>query len=182
MTFGATQPVRMPFAQLLDQAVDVARQRVQARYIVAVVVLADEGHLGQQLREAELQPVLGADRLRIEGIDGGAGQFALLVADEQVPGQAVLVLQLLAVDLARQFQHAPFVLAGLGAGFQRGVGQLGIVAVVADAGGELGLVLEAPLPVAFEQGASLFGGAGRGDGRLHFGRDGGQGAEQDECR
>jgi hypothetical protein len=65
-------------------------------------------------------------------------------------------LQLVAVDLARQFQHAAFVLAGLGAAGQRGVGQLGVVAVVADAGGEFRLVLEAPLPVALEQGARLF--------------------------
>jgi anaerobic glycerol-3-phosphate dehydrogenase len=69
-----------PFAQLLDDAVDVARQRVQARDVVAVVVFGHEGHLRDQLRQADLQAVLGADRLRVEGDERGARELAFLVA------------------------------------------------------------------------------------------------------
>jgi hypothetical protein len=50
-----------------------------------------------------------------------------------------------------------------GCGRERRVGQQRVVAVVADARGEFGLVLEAPLPVALEQGACAGSAASAGE-------------------
>jgi hypothetical protein len=156
-----------PFAQLLDDAVDVARHGVQPGDVGAVIVLGHERHLRRQLRQADVDAVARRDRLRVEGDDGGPGQAALLVGHEQVEREQILAGQLAAVELARQFQHASLVFKVLGGAGERAVGQGGVVAVVAERRGVFGLVLQAPLPVALEQGAGLVLGVigGHGAGR-----------------
>ena len=140
-----------PGAHLLDQAVDVLRQGVQAPEIVAVVGFGQERHLGHQARQAQLQAVPGADRLRIEGGEGPRRELALERCREQVQGQQLVVRQLAAVDLARRFQHLFRMPQRQGTPGQGGVAQVGVVAVLADAGRVFGLLAQLPLPLALEQ-------------------------------
>jgi hypothetical protein len=71
-------------AQLLDQAIDVGRQRLQARQIGLVVGIGHERHLRHEARQLHVQAVVGGERLWIERHQGSAGQHALLVGAEQV--------------------------------------------------------------------------------------------------
>ncbi len=160
------------FAQLLDQAVDMGRQRSQARDVVAVVFLGREGHLRHQARQAHVQSVPGRDRLRIERVEGEARQLALLVEDEQVERQALLGSQAAAVEGAGVFQGLGGVVARGAAGGQAGVGKARVEAVLADGGGVFGGVAQLPFPVALEQRLRILGRAVR-----HAVE---QGGEQDE--
>jgi hypothetical protein len=146
-----------PFAHLLYQAIHVVGQGGDAVDVVAVVVLGIEGHLRGQLRQADVDAVLCGNRLGVDRTQLRDGDAPRLVVDEQVIRDAVLALQLLAVDPADRLEHALFVRLFLPARGERGVGQRSVVAVVADRGRVLGMVSHAPLPVAIEQRVRLVG-------------------------
>ena len=142
---------------------------VEAGYVVLVVLDGVEGDGVGEVGEGDVDALLLVDGhlvvLEVEGLDA-----LLELALHELVGEEILVGEAGGVD-GGEADEVGLVLGVLrGDAGERVVGELVVVAVVADGGGALGGVLEAGLPLVFEEG--VLGGDAVGYGGLREGEGG----------